>query len=101
MDFNMTMRLGKNMKTDLENFRQTVKNRRMAVGTNDKEAFAPRFKAMLWKLKAEGDRMNPDHWYEREMWVSKNGSLVYWSKKEDRELVYYTSDDMRQASFKE
>ena len=22
--------------------------------------------------------------FEREMWIAKNGSLVYWSKKEDR-----------------
>lgn len=33
------------------------------------------------------------------MWVAKNGSLVYWSKKEDRELVYYTHEDIHKAAF--
>merc|ERR1719264_1410220 len=97
----MTMKLGPNMKKDLDKFRVTVKNRRMVVSDDNKDDFNPKFKALLWKLKAEGDRMRADDWFEREMWISNNGSLVYWSKKEDRKLVYYTAHDIQRATFRE
>merc|ERR1712150_358768 len=47
-----------------------------------------------------GDIMKEGDWIEREMWLSKNGSLVYWSPTEQRELVYYTSDDIAHATFR-
>merc|ERR1711948_97584 len=79
-------------------FRLNIRNRRLKV---DKEIagdkFEPVFKATLWKVKADGDRMIDDHWFEREMWIAKNGSLVYWSKKEERDLVYYTPEDIEKA----
>jgi len=92
-----TMRLGGEVAAEIRQFRLNVKNRRMKVGEDKKDLFAPVFKAKLWKVKAEGDRKKKEDWFEREMWISKNGSLVYWSKKEDRELVYYTSDDITNA----
>ncbi|CAE8627658.1 unnamed protein product [Polarella glacialis] len=94
-----TMRLGGEMAAELKTFRLTVKNRRMKVIDDEKDQFAAIFKAKLWKVKAEGDRTKEGDWFEREMWISKNGSLVYWSKKEDRDLIYYTSDDMARARF--
>ncbi|CAK9117283.1 unnamed protein product [Durusdinium trenchii] len=69
----------------------------MKVGEDKKHQFAPVFRAKLWKVKAEGDRRKEEDWFEREMWIAKNGSLVYFSKKEDRDLVYYTSDDIQKA----
>eukprot|EP00913_Durusdinium_trenchii_P034870 g32618.t1 len=75
-----TIRLGGVVADELKQFRLAVKNRRM-------------------KVKAEGDRKKAEDWFEREMWIAKNGSLVYWSKKEDRELVYYTADDIANAKF--
>lgn len=98
-DMIQTMQLGANMANELKLFKLNVKNRRLKVEKDDKDQFAPVFKAKLWKVKAEGDRMKPDDWFEREMWLSKNGSLVYWSKKEERELVYYTTDDVQKATF--
>jgi len=94
-----TIRLGGAVADELKQFRLAVKNRRMKVGEDTKDQFAPLFKAKLWKVKAEGDRKKQDDWFEREMWIAKNGSLVYWSKKEDRELVYYTADDISNAKF--
>ncbi|CAE7677317.1 Pak4 [Symbiodinium sp. CCMP2456] len=94
-----TIRLGGAVADELKQFRLAVKNRRMKVGEDTKDQFAPIFKAKLWKVKAEGDRKKVDDWFEREMWIAKNGSLVYWSKKEDRELVYYTANDIAQAKF--
>ncbi|CAK9033041.1 unnamed protein product [Durusdinium trenchii] len=104
-----TIRLGGVVADELKQFRLAVKNRRMKVGEDTKDGrnvrgpagdqFAPVFKAKLWKVKAEGDRKKAEDWFEREMWIAKNGSLVYWSKKEDRELVYYTADDIANAKF--
>jgi len=94
-----TMRLGGAVADELKQFRLAVKNRRMKVGEDTKDQFAPIFKAKLWKVKAEGDRKKGEDWFEREMWIAKNGSLVYWSKKEDRELVYYTANDIAKAKF--
>lgn len=94
-----TIRLGGVVADELKQFRLAVKNRRMKVGEDTKDQFAPVFKAKLWKVKAEGDRKKAEDWFEREMWIAKNGSLVYWSKKEDRELVYYTADDIANAKF--
>eukprot|EP00747_Dinoflagellata_sp_TGD_P100992 gnl/TRDRNA2_/TRDRNA2_168212_c0_seq3.p1 gnl/TRDRNA2_/TRDRNA2_168212_c0~~gnl/TRDRNA2_/TRDRNA2_168212_c0_seq3.p1 ORF type:complete len:702 (+),score=160.25 gnl/TRDRNA2_/TRDRNA2_168212_c0_seq3:87-2108(+) len=92
-----TMKLGAEMAEDLKTFMVNVKNRRMKVGDNSAHDFDPVFKAKLWKVKGEGDRMKAEDWFEREMWISKNGSLVYYSKKEERELVYYTQADLSRA----
>jgi len=93
-----TMKLGQEMH-DLRKFIVTVKNRRQKVEEGEKDQFAPVFKANLWKLKAEGDRKKAEDWFEREMWIAKNGSLVYYSKKEERDLVYYTSADLLRATY--
>jgi len=92
-----TMQLGNDMH-DLRKFIITVKNRRQKVDT-DNDDFAPTFKAMLWKLKAETDRNSKENWFEREMWIAKNGSLVYYSKKEERDLVYYSPADLLRATY--
>jgi serine/threonine protein kinase len=93
-----TMKLGNDMH-DLRKFIVTVKNRRQKVDEDKKDDFAPVFKANLWKLKAEGDKTQKDNWFDREMWISKNGSLVYYSKKEERDLVYYTAADLLRATY--
>jgi serine/threonine protein kinase len=94
-----TMKLGGDIH-DLRKFVITVKNRRQKVEDGDNKAdFEPVFKAKLWKLKAEGDKKKADDWFEREMWTSKNGSLVYYSKKEERDLVYYTAADLFRATY--
>jgi hypothetical protein len=91
-----SMHLGPGLAKDVKEFKLKVKNRRMKVtGGNE---FEPIFKAKLAKLKADGDRMKPEDWFEREMWLSRDGSLVYYSVKEDRDLVYYTADDVAGAT---
>ncbi|CAK0900817.1 unnamed protein product [Prorocentrum cordatum] len=49
------------------------------------------------KVKADGDRMNPPDWYERDMWLNADGDLVYFSKRDGRKLIYYTADDVHSA----
>merc|ERR1719263_1258381 len=93
-----TMQLGGNI-AELRKFVVSVKNRRQKVDETLKEQFEPVFREKLWKLKAEGDKMQEDQWFEREMWIARNGSLVYYSKKEERDLVYYTSADLMRATY--
>merc|ERR1719498_1334469 len=91
-----TMYLGGDV-AELREFVVSVKNRRQSCSS--KEDRQPVFKEILWKLKADGDRQKESDWYEREMWISKQGSLVYKSKKENKDLVYYTSEDLAKASY--
>mmetsp|Transcript_57004 Transcript_57004/g.90307 ORF Transcript_57004/g.90307 Transcript_57004/m.90307 type:complete len:417 (+) Transcript_57004:61-1311(+) len=55
------------------------------------------FKGMLWKLKQEGDLMKDQDWFHREHWINSDGSLVYYSKKEERNLVYLSAFELRRA----
>merc|ERR550537_788046 len=95
-----SFKLGGDLVEDLQKFKLTVQNRRVEIKQDEKTKYAPVFKAKLWKLKAEGNKMSDEDWFEREMWLSKNGSLVYYSKKEDKDLVYYTADDLARATIK-
>jgi len=89
-----SMRLGEDI-TELRAFVVTVKNRRQSISDQDHDT--PVFKETLWKLKADGDKMIEKDWYERQMWISKNGNLCYNSKKEAKDLVYYTTEDLVEA----
>mmetsp|Transcript_43162 Transcript_43162/g.101444 ORF Transcript_43162/g.101444 Transcript_43162/m.101444 type:complete len:699 (-) Transcript_43162:174-2270(-) len=89
-----TLTFGPGFNQELKQFRLQVKNRRRRVNDEDKGDFEAEFRGSLWKVKAGGDRYRPDDWLHREMWIAKNGALVYWSVKDDRELVYYTAIDI-------
>jgi len=95
-----TMHLGPQMADDAKTFKLTVANRRLKVERNTSEDFEPLFQAPLWKLKSEGDPMNEDHWFSRDTWLSKNGSLVYFSKREEKELIYFASNDVAKVTLK-
>mmetsp|Transcript_64930 Transcript_64930/g.155094 ORF Transcript_64930/g.155094 Transcript_64930/m.155094 type:complete len:711 (+) Transcript_64930:54-2186(+) len=95
-----SMHFGGELAQDLQAFVLAVRNRRMKIDAQVADQFEPVFKEILWKVKTEGDRMKEEDWFEREMWIAKNGSLVYWSKKEERELVYYTSQDLVRCSIR-
>lgn len=98
MDMVVSMKLGAQMAADIEAYKMTVKNRRMKVDDGEAhEQYEPLFKGKLWKLKTEGDRKKKEDWFEREMWVAKNGCLMYYSPKEERELIYYTQSDVARA----
>lgn len=96
-----TMHFGKSLTNGLRLFKLNVRNRRLKVDKGESDAYSPTFKGVIWKVKAEGDRMKEEDWFQREMWIARNGSLVYLSKKEERELVYYTADDIARAKFLE
>lgn len=94
-----TMHLGDDV-AELRQFVISVKNRRITVRSEDinNEEYQPLFKEKLWKLRADGDRRKEEDWRERETWISNNGSLIYSSKKENRDLVYYTGEDLAKAT---
>mmetsp|Transcript_72596 Transcript_72596/g.151556 ORF Transcript_72596/g.151556 Transcript_72596/m.151556 type:complete len:682 (+) Transcript_72596:165-2210(+) len=96
-DMFMTFKLGNDFAEDVQAFRLAVRNRRMKV-EGDKGAFEPAFRAKLWKLKTGGDRQKEGDWFLRDMWIAKNGSLVYWSERDERELIYYTAADVARAT---
>lgn len=98
-----TMALGKNYADECRKFLLKVRNRRQKVDTHaaDADEFGPAHKGKLWKLKGEGDAQRPGDWFEREMWIAVNGSFVYYSPKEERSLVYYTSADILHATITE
>jgi hypothetical protein len=83
---------------ELLRFRLEVDNHRKPVDCSAREQFEPFFRGCLWKLKAEGNLKSDSDWFYRDMWLSKNGSLVYWSQREDRELIYHTSAEVRRSS---
>jgi len=93
----MTFHLNEDMATALRAFKMTVTNRRSKVDNTEANKFEAAFRGTLWKVKGEGDRMKPEDWFERDMWLAKNGSLVYYSQKEKKELVYYTASDVHSA----
>lgn len=96
----MTFKLGNDFAQELQAFRLAVRNRRMKV-EGDKGAFEPSFKAKLWKLKTGGDRSKNEDWFLREMWISRNGSLVYYSERDNRDLIYYTAADVSKCKIRE
>lgn len=89
-----TMRLGGSMALEFNAIRLAVKNRRQKVKEGTTGSGSHIFKAKLWKLDSNGDRSLRSCWREREMWLSQNGSLVYWSPKVGEELIYYNALDI-------
>lgn len=98
LDIFVTMKLGEKMADELKEFRLAVKNRRIKIEDDSKADYEPSYKAKLWKLKAEGDIKKDDNWFLRDMWTTKNGSLAYYSAKEERDLVYYTAQDLNRCT---
>mmetsp|Transcript_7026 Transcript_7026/g.15388 ORF Transcript_7026/g.15388 Transcript_7026/m.15388 type:complete len:642 (+) Transcript_7026:135-2060(+) len=98
MESMQTMFLGSRFFQELRSLKLQVRNRRMKVDANKEGgAYEPIFKGMLWKVKTEGEPTRKEDWFDREMWLAKNGALVYLSKKEEKELVYFTPSDIARA----
>eukprot|EP00435_Cladocopium_sp_Y103_P060696 s396_g22.t1 len=61
---------------------RTTRNR-----IEDTSSKAPQFKGTLWKLNNDGNAQEPAHWLKRDMWVAFNGSLCYFSIKENKRQI--------------
>jgi len=75
-------------------------NRRIRVSRNSVGDVAV-LRGQLWKLKVGGDPHEESNWYLRDVWIAPNGSLNYWSVKEEAALTYYTAADIGHATFME
>eukprot|EP00812_Abedinium_dasypus_P008460 NODE_221_length_1784_cov_410.751880.p1 GENE.NODE_221_length_1784_cov_410.751880~~NODE_221_length_1784_cov_410.751880.p1 ORF type:complete len:544 (-),score=141.32 NODE_221_length_1784_cov_410.751880:135-1766(-) len=53
-------------------------------------------KGLLFKLDVNGDRANPEHWHNRDFWITDNGSLCYFSHRENKRMVLFDAHDMCQ-----
>jgi hypothetical protein len=91
-----TINLGGEWANQLNDFKMSVKNRRLQVPLSRRDS-GVLFRNNLWKVKADGDRAKAEDWFQRDMWINHHGDLVYWSKKEDSPLIYYTSEDVHRA----
>merc|ERR1719161_1146709 len=87
-----------NFVTELRQFKLAVRNRRASIAG---QPFLPDFKACLWKLRQDGDQKQALHWLKRDMWVSKNGSLCYYSAKQGKNLIYYNHADLEHCTLRE
>jgi len=88
---------------ELSLFKLAVRNRRQTIAGQE-DPFLPTFKALLWKFKQdheEGDHKKASHWYQREMWISHNGSLCYYSQKQKTNLIYYNHVDLEHCTLEE
>merc|ERR550514_1618830 len=91
------MVFSKGLAQACKEFRLAIRNRRAAVKAHEEEKFAPEFKGRLWKVKQDGNPKILDDWLEREMWIGKNGTLVYYRVKMERNLMYYNEADVRNS----
>jgi len=77
-------------------------NRRRLVEKGEEYDHEPIFKSELWRMKRAGNRMNPDDWIWREMWITRNGSLAYqfWNTSlgTKSDMVYATREDLEKAT---
>lgn len=76
-------------------------HRREAAVTAQRDQACAIFRAVVWKLKVNGNRMKSESWAKRDAWISDNKSLVYWSKREKCPVVYYTAADLVRATVEE
>lgn len=90
--------LGREFAKEVRQFRLNVRNRRIKADEKDEAAMVKR---KLWKVKGEGDRMKPEHWFERVWWITTGGNLVYYSERDEQDLIYYTAEDLARCTIRE
>ncbi|CAD7967684.1 unnamed protein product [Amoebophrya sp. A120] len=103
--FDVTDGLAGNQKVHVsasmvEEFRELRKMRNRREKIDNHPQYQPVFEKELWKLNSDGDALQETDWTFRKMWLAKNGALCYFSKKENKELMYYRPEDIRQVTYR-
>ena len=93
-EIDQKMKVSRGLLADFREFKVQIRNRREKIDCNQTK-FQPVFERELYKLNSEGDALKEENWTFRNMWLAKNGALCYFSKKENRELMYYRPKDIR------
>ncbi|CAD7967310.1 unnamed protein product [Amoebophrya sp. A25] len=84
---------------DFRDYKMLIRNRREKIDRSSHQ-YQPVFEKELWKLNSDGDPLHEDDWTFRNMWLAKNGAFCYFSKKENKELMYYRPDDIRHVRYR-
>lgn len=84
----------------LRAMRLRIRNARREYDPREKE-YQKAFEGKLWKLDQEGDPKNEANWRLRDMWIAQNGSLCYFSAKEQKGLEYHSAADIQRAEVRE
>jgi hypothetical protein len=90
-----TMKLGADTKKKMDAIRITIKNRRLAL---DKEKV--KFKAQLSKVKGQGSPLTEGDWFDRQFWITVTGKFAYYSQRDEKDLVYFNTEDIKNATLK-
>jgi len=56
-----------------------------------------RHKSSLWKMKSHGSLLNKEDWQKRDMWLTPNGNICYFSPTDDRRLIFVSADMLHGA----
>jgi len=83
---------------ELTFFKEKLRGLR-GVGVSECVGFGVHFKGQLWKVRIGGDKRIANDWILMDMWLTKNGSFMYWSTRYHGEMVWYTEDDVASATF--
>merc|ERR1712187_453613 len=68
------------------------------MGSSSRRDYEPIFRTVLWKLMQGADGRKKEHWFAREMWISINFNFVYYSVRDEKDLIYYSNHDLESAT---
>merc|ERR1712151_1073295 len=74
------------------------RDRRAPLPNSSRRDYEPMFRTVLWKLMQGADGRKKDHWFAREMWISINFNFVYYSVRDEKDLIYYSNQDLESAT---
>jgi len=97
LDLGRSIDLSTSIVKDLSIFKAKLRSQRKA-DLSGIFGFEVHFKAPLWRVKTGGNMSIADDWILREMWLTRNGSFMYYSNRYEGELMYYTEDDVASAT---
>lgn len=96
-----TMFMDDDLQQQVKEAKRALGNRRAEIKNLDKEEFDVVLEETVYKLKFEADPTDETKWVPRKMWIAKNGSLCYYSKKAGgKPLQYYDASDLANAEFR-
>merc|ERR1712187_86960 len=68
------------------------------MGSSSRRDYEPIFRTVLWKLMQGADGRKKERWFAREMWISINFNFVYYSVRDEKDLIYYSNHDLESAT---
>jgi len=82
---------------DYEKLAPTRGTRKAPIRVSEQADYVSVHKSSLWKLNQQGNPMTDKDWNSRDMSISKNGCLTYYSIENETSCVYWNSEELRTA----